>query len=372
MSRNKLLKIIRYLRFDDKSTRCTRVMNDKFCMIRKLWDRFIKNSKACYIPNQHLTVDEQLLPSKTRCTFIHYMPNKSDKFGIKSWILSEVKSKYTLNGFPYLVKDTDRPENQLQGEYVVHKLIEPYYNKGYCVTADNFFNTIRLAEELMQKKTTLIGTIRKNRPELPSVVNSKRNLYDTIFFENEKGCTLIVYQSKKDKSVNLLSSFHEKVSFDSSLIKKIPNVVYSYNKTKVGVDTVDNMTKMFNFESIAGFCTNVLTILKSKDELFRKFCQEILEKVKDSSAKTSEPKTPITPSTPSSFRKRVANSATMTTPPSSKNTINSDRKKCQVRLCNENKSKFTCKDCGKTTCGKCLHEMVVRAMCKRCHDSKSK
>ncbi|CAF0987998.1 unnamed protein product, partial [Brachionus calyciflorus] len=120
MSRNKFLKIIRYLRFDEKSTRCTRVMNDKFCMIRELWDRFIKNSQACYVPNQHLTVDEQLLPSKTRCSFIQYMPNKPDKFGIKSWILSEVKSKYTLNGFPYLGKDTDRPENQLQGEYVVH------------------------------------------------------------------------------------------------------------------------------------------------------------------------------------------------------------------------------------------------------------
>ncbi|RNA41706.1 hypothetical protein BpHYR1_010984, partial [Brachionus plicatilis] len=42
-----------------------------------------------------------------------------------------------------------------------------------------------------------------------------------------------------------------------------------------------------------------------------------------------------------------------------------------ARLCNENKSKFTYNDCGKTTCGTCLHEMVVRAMCKRCHDSKS-
>ncbi|RNA16292.1 hypothetical protein BpHYR1_052440 [Brachionus plicatilis] len=70
--------------------------------------------------------------------------------------------------------------------------------------------------------------------------------------------------------------------------------------------------------------------------------------------------------------KRVTNSATTTTPPSSKKLINSDRKKCQIRLCNENKFKFTCNDCGKTTCGTCLHEMAVRAMCKRCHDSKSK
>ena len=45
------------------------------------------------------------------------MPNKPDKFGIKSWMLTEVESKYTLNGFPYFGKDCDRPNNKLQGEH---------------------------------------------------------------------------------------------------------------------------------------------------------------------------------------------------------------------------------------------------------------
>ncbi|CAF0776896.1 unnamed protein product [Brachionus calyciflorus] len=88
MSRNKFLLVMKYLRFDEKSTRRTRVVSDKFCMIRELWNKFIENSQACYRPNQHLTVDEQLLPSKNRCSFIQYMPNKPDKFGIKSWVMA--------------------------------------------------------------------------------------------------------------------------------------------------------------------------------------------------------------------------------------------------------------------------------------------
>ena len=64
--------------------------NDKFCMIRQLWDKFIENSQACYRPGLHLTVDEQLLPCKNRRSFIQYMPKKPDKFGIKAWILSDV------------------------------------------------------------------------------------------------------------------------------------------------------------------------------------------------------------------------------------------------------------------------------------------
>ncbi|CAF0921225.1 unnamed protein product [Brachionus calyciflorus] len=148
---------MKYIRFDDKSDRTQRVKTDKFCMIRKLWTKFIENFQACYNPSQHLTVDEQLLPSKNRCSFIQYMPNKPDKFGIKSWMLPEVESKYTLNGFPYLGKDCDSPNNKLQGEYVVETLIEPYKNKGYCVSCDNYFTTLRLAENLLKQKTTLVG-----------------------------------------------------------------------------------------------------------------------------------------------------------------------------------------------------------------------
>jgi len=55
-------------------------------------------------------VDEQLLPTKTRCPFIQFMPNKPDKFGIKFWNLVDLKSKYLLNSYPYLGKDTDKPQ----------------------------------------------------------------------------------------------------------------------------------------------------------------------------------------------------------------------------------------------------------------------
>lgn len=388
MVRSKFLKIMKFLRFDDKTTRSNRVANDKFCMIRELWDRFIKNSQACYTPDKHLTVDEQLLATKNRCSFIQYIPLKPDKFGIKFWILVEVTSKYILNGFPYLGKDTDRPVSQLQGEYVVLKLIEPYVNKGHCVTADNFFTTLRLVEDLLKKKTTYIGTIRKNKPELPTFVNTNQKLYNTRFYENQNGCTLTVYQGKKDKNVSLLSSYHEQVSFDTESLKKKPNVVESYNKTKFGVDAIDNMTKIYNVKcrsrrwpvvvffnilNLAAINSWILfkSINKSKitrQTFIRSLIDELLELVKSKGRSTST--TPTTPVTPSLLKKRTANSSVSTTPPSSKKTSLSERKKCQIRLCNENKSNYTCNSCQKPTCGVCLHEMVIKAMCKQCHNSK--
>ena len=81
-SRNNFLRIMRCLRFDDKNTRETRRSTDTFCMARKLWERFIENSQACYKTNIHLTVDEQLLPSKTRFMHTQYIPTKPGKYGI--------------------------------------------------------------------------------------------------------------------------------------------------------------------------------------------------------------------------------------------------------------------------------------------------
>ena len=78
-----------------------------------------------------MTVDEQLLPCKSRSPFTQFMANKPDKFGIKFWLLCNVKSKYICNGHPYLGADNNRNQNDLVGESVVKKLMEPYYNKGY-------------------------------------------------------------------------------------------------------------------------------------------------------------------------------------------------------------------------------------------------
>ena len=61
------------------------------------------------------------------------MPYKPDKFGIKSWLLTEVDTKYIVNGFPYLGTEVDKQITELQGVNVIKKLLQPYYT-----TTDNF------------------------------------------------------------------------------------------------------------------------------------------------------------------------------------------------------------------------------------------
>jgi hypothetical protein len=78
------------------------------------------------------------------------------------------------------------------------------------VTCDNFFSSRKLARYFLGKKTTFLGTMRRNKKELPDLVFETRKIHDTLFYDDEKGCMLTIYQGKKDKNVTLLSSFHEK------------------------------------------------------------------------------------------------------------------------------------------------------------------
>ena len=163
MSRDRYQEIMKRLRFDDFFSRRQRGETDNFCLISEVWNCFIENCKKCYAPNCDLTTDGQLFPCKTRCHLIHYMANKPDKFGIKFWLLADAQSKYLCNGKSYLRRDPSPNRcGDLPGD-VSLTLLQPYYKKGYNVTTDNYFTSLKLAEELKQKKTTILGTIRKQR-----------------------------------------------------------------------------------------------------------------------------------------------------------------------------------------------------------------
>ncbi|GFV43397.1 piggyBac transposable element-derived protein 4 [Trichonephila clavipes] len=95
------------------------------------------------------------------------MPSKPDKFGIKFWFAADVDSKYVLNGFPYLGKDEECPENLSLSEYVVLRFTEPFEYKGRNITTDNLFTTRNLSQMLKTKNTNLTGTMKRNRKEVP-------------------------------------------------------------------------------------------------------------------------------------------------------------------------------------------------------------
>ena len=92
----------------------------------------------------------------------------------------------------------------------------------------------------------MVGIVRQNRRELPQAAKRKQQQHKTSLFTSTQtaALTLISYQCKKQKSVVIMSTLHPDVEIPSHNNPKIKSeTVLFYNKTKVGVDIIDQMAR---------------------------------------------------------------------------------------------------------------------------------
>uniref|UniRef100_A0A0C9QUB7 MJ0687 protein n=1 Tax=Fopius arisanus TaxID=64838 RepID=A0A0C9QUB7_9HYME len=103
------------------------------------------------------------------------------------------------------------------------------------------FMSIALATKLLGKKTTLVGTVRGNKRELPKAAKqSKDNMPSfSILLYRSENCVLTIYKSKPNKKLAVLSSKHKFIKIDRSNRKMFTDSIQFYNKTKFGVDMTD-------------------------------------------------------------------------------------------------------------------------------------
>ncbi|QQP50497.1 Uncharacterized protein FKW44_011512, partial [Caligus rogercresseyi] len=172
----------------------------------------------------------------------------------KVWLLADVESKYCCAARPYLGKDSTRPSNVPLGSFVVTSLLNDagILGKGYNVTCDNFFTSKSLIDSLIEKKTSLVGTVRNNSRDIPPIkeilLDKSLPIFSTMVFKSKNNCTLTAYKAKKNKSVMVMSSLHPTVSI-SEKKKKKPETIEYYNHTKFGVDSLDQMCRLYSTKS---------------------------------------------------------------------------------------------------------------------------
>ncbi|XP_049316471.1 piggyBac transposable element-derived protein 4-like isoform X1 [Bactrocera dorsalis] len=231
MSENHFHKITSALRFDDVLSRQQTRSSDKFAPIRDLWDRWQQFLPMFYNCHENVTVDEQLVAFRGRCSFRQFMPSKPAKYGLKFWLSVDSKSGYVWKIQPYLGKPRNAKPEKNQGERVALDLTDDL--KGQNITADNFFSTFELVKKLHERKLTYVGTVRKNKTFIPPKLLTVKNLplYKSTFAFNDIA-TLVSYISHKNKATILISTIHKKDKVDESGPKKKPEIVSYYNSTK--------------------------------------------------------------------------------------------------------------------------------------------
>lgn len=138
MSRNRFQSILQFLHFANNSHFDPNDPDrDRLYKVRPVVDYLVNKFKTVYIPEDHISIDEELLLWKGNLSFKQYIPMKWARFGIKMFSLCE-NSGYLWNSFVYLGKEPSRngddpqPVRRLgKSGAVIPRLMETLLNKGY-------------------------------------------------------------------------------------------------------------------------------------------------------------------------------------------------------------------------------------------------
>lgn len=244
MSRSRLEVLLSAIRFDDAETRQQRQVTDLSAPVSELFALFIQQCREVYNIDTCACVDEMLVAFRGRCKFKMYMPKKPAKYGLKIMCLTDARNGYLLNAYIYLGKGSDgltltgEQQRLSKPTQAVLRLISVIERTNRNITADNWFCSIELVNILKDKQLTLVGTLKKNKREIPPEFKaSKKRTVESSVFGFTKDMTLVSYVPKKNKAVVMISSMHHTVSVDENTKK--PEVIMYYNKTKIGVDLLD-------------------------------------------------------------------------------------------------------------------------------------
>lgn len=246
MSKSRFHFLLQVIRFDDISTRAIRKQIDKITHVREIFEKVVSNSQQAYTISEYATLDEHLEGFRGRCSFRQYIRNKPAKYGIKIFMLCDARTFFTNNMEIYAGTQPDGPykiSNAVPD--VVKRMIRPISGTNRNLTVDNWFTSVPLAIDLLKNhKVTMVGTIRKDKREIPSEFKTTkdRSVCSSIFGFHEEKMTLVSYAPNKKKVVLGLSTMHYNKEIDNSTgEQKKPEIITFYNTTKGGVDVVDRL-----------------------------------------------------------------------------------------------------------------------------------
>lgn len=238
MTRNRFQLLLRMWHFADNHDE--QAANDRLHKIRHVLNLFVANFASARQPGEDLVVDETMVPFRGRLKFKQYIPAKTHKYGIKLFKVCDSVG-YTYNVKVYTGKE-DRHGVDLATD-VVLQLISGYLDAGRILYTDNFYTSIPLAQELLKRKTHLVGTVRKNRKMLPTdVAVARLKVGESIARQNSDGIVVQKWRDRRD--VLMMSTKHDDsmmtVSRRNGTVEK-PAMVVDYNQNKQGIDVSDQL-----------------------------------------------------------------------------------------------------------------------------------
>ena len=232
--------------------------NDRAFKVRPLLNIVKENFRRIH-KEEHLTVDEQMIPFKGRSSMKHHMPMKPHRWGYKMFVLAGGQSGICYGFILYTGKSKASEfgfctDNVLKLCETVPRMI------NHKIFFDNYYTTIRLLVELKKIGLLSTGTVRPNRLHDVTMKESKQLSVEGRGSIDHRATNvddvwLCATRWFDNSAVNCLSRLHGNECVDtvqrwSTREKKYiqvkrPSVIKIYNQFKGGVDLLDMLISLY-------------------------------------------------------------------------------------------------------------------------------
>jgi hypothetical protein len=220
-------------------------------------------------------------------------------------------------------------------------------------------------------------------------------LYSTFFFEQrDNDCLITLYQCKKFKSVAVLSTDNDQASISATIQiqnkyitnrlqhkpneKSKPIIVLNYNSHKAGVDSVNQMARIYNVKAPTRLWSvqvfyNILNLaginawvmfkqVHGSSTLRRDYIIKLSEDILTLVSPDHVIASPVLASPP--VKRKLFTEHQEENSPSSKK-----RFECQVELCfNRNTCSYVCFKCQRQVYGSCAEDILIKVTNNFCKD----
>ena len=248
MSQRKFLLLSQFLHFADSTNSLPRTdpTFDKLWKIRQVLELIKQRCKALYSPCLYISVDESMIGTRGRLSFLQYLPKKPTKWGIKLWVCAESKTGYIYD-FEVYTGQGDKSEHGLAYR-VVMSMVNDFLESGRVVYVDNFYTSPALFEDLYHQGMYASGTCRTNRKHFPGykLDEKVKNKGDAAFLYHG-ALTAGKWHDKRD--VYFMSTFfrgsmenitrHSQQGTTETVSK--PKIICDYNENMSGMDIADQL-----------------------------------------------------------------------------------------------------------------------------------
>ena len=250
MSRNRYQTISRFFHLSDRDTFIPRGEegHDPLHKIKPALDLVLRASQMYYSPGAALSIDEAMIPFQGRLYFKQYIKGKPNPWGVKVWCLCDAKNGY-LCDFSFYTGKENTPMPKGLGHHVVMSLGSRFLYKFHHFYFDNFFSSVQLAHDLLERSTYSCATVRVNRKHWPSQL--KGNIKPGECFWRQFGNIIACWWRDKrplfmiSTNASPTMSPTDRRTKEGVVQKDIPQPVLYYNSNMGGVDMMDQFRSYY-------------------------------------------------------------------------------------------------------------------------------